>query len=234
MKEILTPEEKKYLRKVSRYLNSLGMNYGDINFEMESDDDSISISDKEIRSNTHFYNNYTAEIPDGMHPILRKILSSVSVLDLDQVPNDAHVDSQYIEVIINVKEQSISVVHYYTWTSGDDTQALEWDGKLFDELEEDGLFEDIEVPANGELIIPYNGGGDSGYIESDFEGTTQQIPQQLEEWCYDRLEENFGGWEINEGSQGNFTIDFHDRTVRLTHTFNSEYSSSNTLWEEKF
>lgn len=234
MEKILTPEEKKYLGKVSRYLNSLGMNYGDINFEMESDDDSISISDKEIRSNTHFSNNYTAEIPDGMHPILRKILSSVSVLDLDEVPNDAHVDFQGIEVIINVKEQSISVVHYYTWTSGDDTQALEWDGKLFDELEEDGLFEDIEVPANGELIIPYNGGGDSGYIESNFEGTTQQIPQQLEEWCYDRLEENFGGWEINEGSQGNFTIDFHDRTVRLTHTSNSEYSSSNTLWEEKF
>jgi hypothetical protein len=33
--KILTPEEKKYLGKVSRYLSSLGMKYGDINFEME-------------------------------------------------------------------------------------------------------------------------------------------------------------------------------------------------------
>jgi hypothetical protein len=39
---ILLPEEKKYLGKVSRYLGSLGMKYGDINFEMEPDDEQIS------------------------------------------------------------------------------------------------------------------------------------------------------------------------------------------------
>jgi hypothetical protein len=32
---ILTPEEKKYLGKIARYLSSLGMRFGEINFEME-------------------------------------------------------------------------------------------------------------------------------------------------------------------------------------------------------
>ena len=31
---ILTPEEKKYLGKIARYLSSLGMRFGEINFEM--------------------------------------------------------------------------------------------------------------------------------------------------------------------------------------------------------
>jgi hypothetical protein len=72
---ILTPEEKKYLGKVSRYLSSLGMSYGEISFEMEPDD--YEISYRENYFPTHFENNYNAEIPDGLVPILKKIISYV-------------------------------------------------------------------------------------------------------------------------------------------------------------
>jgi hypothetical protein len=66
--------------------------------------------------------------------------------------------------------------------------------------------------------LKYNGGGDSGYIESDFENG-EPSPGAVEEWCYQQLEENFGGWEINEGSQGEFQFDFNEKTVILhTHT----------------
>ncbi len=35
MSKILTSEEKKYLQRICRYLGSLGMNHGSIDFEME-------------------------------------------------------------------------------------------------------------------------------------------------------------------------------------------------------
>ena len=69
---ILTPEEKKYLGKISRYLSSLGMSYGEIQFEMEPDQEGIAYSPNDFP--THFENNYTAEIPDGLVPILKKII----------------------------------------------------------------------------------------------------------------------------------------------------------------
>ena len=77
---ILTPEEKKYLGKIARYIGSLGMKYGDINFEMSSDDEEISYSEDDFP--THFDNNYTAEIPDGLVAILKKIIDYFDDADL--------------------------------------------------------------------------------------------------------------------------------------------------------
>lgn len=38
----------------------------------------------------------------------------------------------------------------------------------------------------------------------------------IESVCYDVLEANFGGWEINDGSYGTFTFDVKKRKVSLT------------------
>jgi hypothetical protein len=48
------------------------------------------------------------------------------------------------------------------------------------------------------------------------------------------LEENFGGWEINEGSQGEFQFNFDTKVVELGHSYNTQDNSSDTLWEEDF
>jgi hypothetical protein len=48
------------------------------------------------------------------------------------------------------------------------------------------------------------------------------------------LEVHFGGWEINEGSDGKFIFNFNDSTVLLLHTMNIDASQSHTLFEEKF
>ena len=58
MSNLLTQEDKTYLQRVGRYLRSMGMDYGEIDFEMESDDEEIW-SDPEYYP-THFVNNYTA------------------------------------------------------------------------------------------------------------------------------------------------------------------------------
>jgi hypothetical protein len=72
--------------------------------------------------------------------------------------------------------------------------------------------------------IEYNGSGDSGYIESDIifdDNTRSDFPAQLEDWMYQQLEQ-YGGWEINEGSQGKFHFNFDKKTINLEHGENYE------------
>jgi hypothetical protein len=92
----------------------------------------------------------------------------------------------------------------------------------------------IEVPSDGILTAIYTGGGDSGYIEGSFEETGDAIPSSVENWCYDKLESNFGGWEINEGSNGKIIFDFNESTVLFEHVANVEETETNTLFEISF
>jgi hypothetical protein len=234
---ILTPEEKKYIGKVSRFLRSMGMTYGEITFEMEPDDEEISYSENYFP--THFENNYNAEVPDGLVPILKKIISYVDDEGLyDELPNDANIVYQGFEIMIDSVKKEISLTHMYSYQTEGGSEGVEYDD-MIEEWEEKGVFDDIEIPEDNYLVLKYNGGGDSGYIESHFDSGArnpygESVPTEVEEWCYQQLEDNFGGWEINEGSQGEFQFDFNEKTVILSHTYNIEESKSNTLWEEEF
>jgi hypothetical protein len=229
---ILTPEEKKYLGKVSRYLASMGMKHGDINFEMEPDDEEISYEEEYFP--TRFDNNYYAEIPDGLVPILKKIINNFGNADLfSNLPNDVdQIDYQRFEITISVVKKEISLTHIYSYFDEGDSSGIEYDD-MIEEWEEKGVFEDIQIPEDGYMTLKYNGGGDSGYIESEFDNG-QPVPTEIEEWGYQQLSDNFGGWEINEGSQGEFQFDFGEKTVVLAHTYNTLVDESNTIWEEEF
>ena len=101
---ILTPEEKKYLGKISRYLNSLGMSLGEIEFEMEPDQEVIDYSPNDFP--THFQNNYNAEIPDGLVSILKKIIDYVDDDDLHRdLPYDGNLDYQRFDITIYANEK---------------------------------------------------------------------------------------------------------------------------------
>jgi hypothetical protein len=182
--KILTPEEKKYLGKVSRYLSSLGMKYGEINFEMDTDDEEISYNPNDFP--THFDNNYTAEIPDGLVPILKKIIDYFDDADLySNLPDGSDIDYQRFEITIDGVKKEISLTHIYSYFSEGDSTGIEYDD-MIEEWEEKGVFDDVSIPEDGYLILKYNGGGDSGYIESDFENG-EPSPGAVEEWCYQQL-----------------------------------------------
>jgi len=228
---ILTPEEKKYLGKISRFLRSMGMRYGEIQFEMEPDQEGIAYSPNDFP--THFENNYTAEIPDGLVRILKKIIDYVDDDGLySEVPYDGYLIYQRFDITINAMSGEISLTHSYSYQIEGGSQGIEYDD-MIEEWEEKGVFNDTEIPEDNYLVLKYNGGGDSGYIESNFENG-EPVPTEVEEWCYQQLEDNFAGWEINEGSQGEFQFDFNEKTVILSHAYNIEESRSNTLWEEEF
>jgi len=190
MEKILTPEEKKYLGRIGRYLRSMGMDYGEINFEMEPDDDEISY--RENYFPTHFDNNYTAEIPDGLVPILKKIIDYVDDDGLySEVPYDGYLIYQRFDITIYANEKKeISLTHSYSYQIEGGSEGVEYDD-MIEEWEEKGVFDDTEIPEDNYLVLKYNGGGDSGYLESDFENRTP-VPTEVENWCYQQLEENYG------------------------------------------
>jgi hypothetical protein len=83
------------------------------------------------------------------------------------------------------------------------------------------------------LRLEYNGGGDSGYIESKFD-SGESVPADIEDWCYRVLEDMHGGWEINEGSNGSFNFDTVNKVITLEHTYNVERNASLVLFKESF
>ena len=237
MKGILTTEEKQYLNRICRYLGSLGMTEGIISFEIDSEVDSLSEDYFEWKYVTHFENNYRADIPDNLIPILKKIVNFVVNSDKFELPDVEYVNYQTIEIEIDCKSKDITVRHYYTFIDRGSTSYDEYDSnedkEMFDSWMDEDL-KDTEVPEEGILTARYNGGGDSGYLESNFEETGEPIPAEIEDWCYRELESNYGGWEINEGSDGVFIFNFNDSTIVHEHTDNIDENDTNTLYEENF
>ena len=78
------------------------------------------------------------------------------------------------------------------------------------------------------ITVTYEGGGDSGFIETNYESSNGggSIPAGIEDICYQLLEE-FGGWEINEGSQG--TIVFTKDEIEVNHEWNTEIDETNEI-----
>jgi hypothetical protein len=235
MSKILTLEEKKYLQRVCRYLGSLGMTNGIIEFEFDySEFDCEDVDWKQI---TTFSNNYTAEIPDVMIEISKKLLNYVCENDLIRTPDVDDINWQRIEIDLDCEDSTISVVLDYNYYDvGDtetDTRSLEEEEEneslkeVFDVLEDDPEIQDRI------LTIDYSGGGDSGYLEDSF-NNGDSVPAVVSDFCYNMLENRFGGWEINEGSQGHFEIDLDKKEISLNHTYNIDETGRDTLLEEKF
>ena len=237
MKGILTPEEKQYLRRISNYLGSMGMQDGNIEIEMDNQEefDYDNVSWDYV---THFTNNYNADIPSGLIPILQKIMKYCDDNNLIKEPDYDGMDYQRLEYDIDIDSKKINFTRLWSFYTRGDGSSLTWEdesGKeLFGNWEEAGVLEDLTIPDDGILTVQYNGSGDSGYLESSFNETGDGVPAAMEDWCYRELSNNYSGWEINEGSDGQFIFNFHDMTIELVHTENIEDNASDTYYEESF
>jgi hypothetical protein len=237
MKGILTPEEKQYLRRISNYLGSMGMQDGNIEIDMDNQEE-FDYDNVDWDYITHFSNNYNADIPSGLIPILQKIMKYCDDNNLIKEPDYDDMNYQRLEYDIDVDSKEISFTRWWSFYTRGEGSSVTWEdeqGKeLFENWEESGVLEDLTIPDDGILKVTYNGSGDSGYLESSFNETGDGVPSAIEDWCYRELSDNYSGWEINEGSDGEFIFNFHDMTVELIHTENIEDNASDTYYEESF
>ena len=121
------------------------------------------------------------------------------------------------------------------------------------EMNKAALFAALSTAGIIEIIVEFDGEGDSGQIDhirasnangtvalpderiavanARWEGdklvwTDEMLGEAIETVCYALLSANCGGWEINEGSYGLFVFDVAERTIELTH--NERYVSVET------
>lgn len=235
MKNLLTEDEKKYLNRICRYLGSLGMEDALVEFEMNTS--YFDCDDIDWKDITHFSNNYTAEIPEGLIPIFQKATYYVCENDLIKQPDVDDINWGRVTIDIDCKTKEISVSYDYSYYDIGDSESVTHSLEEEDDNEE--LMEVFDTLENDEEIndrvlqVDYNGSGDSGYLEDDFTNG-DSVPAVVSDYAYRMLENNFGGWEINEGSQGNFEIDLDRKEITLNHTNNIEETERDTVWEEKF
>jgi hypothetical protein len=119
------------------------------------------------------------------------------------------------------------------------------------------LFDKLEAADITEVVVTFDGYGDSGQIEEitarsgdntvslpngeitiasvawrseDVTRTTMSVDAALEQLAYEFLSETHGGWQDNDGAYGDFTFDVASRTITLD--FNERYTASETYSHE--
>ncbi len=127
-------------------------------------------------------------------------------------------------------------------------------------LNKAALFDALAALGVAEVVVGFDGSGDSGQIESvearRADGSVADLPENgsvpilrmrcdavepalsdlplaeaIEALAYDFLESVHDGWENNEGAFGEFTFDVDARTIRLE--YNERYETSD-LSEHEF
>ena len=204
MEPILTDEEKKYLRFFVKFLYSYGETTGTFRLE-DFSEDFLNFAGP-VSNLLGLEENYYLDVPEQITPIIEKVINYCE----KRIPSvDEDVSSTSLEIVIN-SEGSITAEYCWRYYTRDD-QSESFDSndgnlnQVFDELSENH---------SGLVYVKFDGNGDSGQIEQaeDESGSIINVSANVEDWCYNQLESNYGGWEINEGSSGQFIFDLDNNT----------------------
>jgi hypothetical protein len=218
----LTESQIKTLKLFSYYVKSYGKRF--VSTTKNYYDGSGDYHDEGWWSGTKTIDSYK-EIDE----VINSIIESNDLEDEMDVEGHSR-----LEVTIDSDENSIEIKSFKFFMEsremGDDKEITELSGG--DEF--------IEYSKSNEITegrVDFSGGGDSGDIYSNMDiprGNSVDVPSNIMDSLYGWLESFYGGWEINEGSQGSFNFHFDEGKVYLTFYENYEESEEDTVFESKF
>ena len=221
----MTPKQKSIFELVSKYSSSRGCEYLEIDVDpwnnMPYNGRNFGCGDEKHET--------PQKLPFDISEIITEFLNS-----LDHGFDEDNLSGMSFKLYPKTKK--IVVLGTYQDLGDGDSSEIEMDEEtnndlksIMDELKEKGVYPYAEVR--------FNGGGDDGYIESEMIIDSGNEPSQrvedfagLDDFLYNMLG-NFGGWEIDEGSFGNFLIDTRAGTIRLNFTWN-EYKYEEAVFGE--
>jgi len=178
---------------------------------------------------TFYCNGGDKSIPQNMMDLLTDVLESSAMELYDEaryyfdegMSSWSNFDVYFDKTTMRI--WGMDVTTYGTEDTGSyyEFKDQEEGDSIYDQFIEIQKFLD-EINSNG-VVIDYSGGGDSGYVEGEYhsDSETGRVPDNIKNICYDLLGE-FGGWEINEGSQG--SISLTKSTIDINHLWNTEES----------
>jgi hypothetical protein len=138
--------------------------------------------------------------------------------DLERYSEDGDQEIYNYEFVIDSENKQVSILGNYSVYKVEETQMTELYAKDMDDEEFSNFFKKLREEGDFELEVQFEGGGDSGWIHDT--GETRKtdnypVPPFMVETMYQMLED-YPGWEINEGSQGEFTFESAGGKDRLT------------------
>ena len=142
--------------------------------------------------------------------------------DLERFSGDGDSEIYNYEFVIDSENKQVSILGNYSVYKVEETQITELYAKDMDDEMFSDFFKKLREEGDFELEVQFEGGGDSGWIHDT--GETRKtdnysVPPFMMEIMY-RMLEDYPGWEINEGSQGEFTFESSGGKDRLTLYFN--------------
>ena len=240
----LTDKQKNDLKRFSLILNSLNMEDG-VNWFYQCYDGYFE------PLNGPFYNGKHSDelgfLPESIEEIFETIKDN---FDTGNFYNDYYDNENGIlEYTLNAEKKELDVSYtYYTMINEDSYMEKNfsdfsnvgtgWRGneRYVKNLTNQNLVDELVNQYGDYCLVNYEGGGDSGWINNDVESQTgnNEMNGKLEDISYDLLELYYGGWEINEGSQGSIKYDFQRQTVEISHNQNVESDEEEHYMTLKF
>lgn len=225
-----TDEDKKYFKKFCLYLttdrediNSVEITEWLDNYDFETiKSDLLYI----ISRGRQFDSRYRIEIPGGFKEIISRVINNIDDFDEPDIYEISQVKS---EIIFDCSLKKIAILlTYYFYDQEDTSDIYEEEPEIVERLESLGVNK-----GQSTIQVNYNGGGDSGWLEGIFDNGVQ-VPHFFEDWCYNKLNRDFSGWEIDGGSQGYFVVNFPEKTVEIIHSENTERAEEHVIYKMNF
>ena len=214
----LTEEQRKTLKLFAYYCGSYGAKEATLTCYL-TEDGAIDWIDSNWYSDTMTI----IEGYDKINLLIEDILENSDLLDYYDFNGPGS-----LQIELDVLEKKLSFTGYHTeWETTNHT--LTWENFHDAQPEFDSLFESLSGQMNG--VLYFEGSGDSGWIEDEIitDNGKMDCPEFFKDWCYEMLGNNFGGWEINEGSQGEFNILPNEKMVELNFNQNFEDNVSDGI-----
>lgn len=116
-----------------------------------------------------------------------------------------------LKIYINVDEQKVWFdAEYESYGSDDSSSEGEISESWMERLEGRGVY-----------TARYSGGGDDGSIHDDveFDGDGDYNESEYKNYAYHILEDEYGGWQIDDGSEGKIIINTIEGTWEIEHSW---------------
>ena len=217
-----TPEEKKLLKMYSNILEKFGVDKSYYSFFFGH---GYSEYDSEVFQVPYNFSDIRDSIPTfkSLTILAKKIYDE---MDLEQYIDD---ESKWQEIRLTIipSKKIIEIKNFLTFTETQESEHV----MTFEEMSEGQIegFENMKLECDSEGDrIDFYGSGDSGYIESQT-NNNNEIDGRIEDLLYRMLSDVQSGWEIDEGSQGNFILNYKKNIIILNFGLNIDRDDSKDI-----
>ena len=191
---------KKYFEALLVYMRNLGVDR--VWTEMTMDGSHVDYWDQEFQATKNGdYKKIT--VPKQFIKLFDTLVEKYSQEIWDESQNEWGSDYYRVDINVSLSERKIII------TSDIEEQTTDGSSDEYDVIEVPSVQSFLDENEIDDFEVSYSGGGDDGYIEDDGyddEGNQYRLSDDLENYLYSKLNNSFGGWEINEGSSGKFII----------------------------